>query len=150
MGLGAIEVGVVVADADASLAGPCAGTFAGPLAGICAGLQQTRSDWLLSVPCDAPRLPTDLAARLAAALAGGAAELAVPVTADGRIQPVFCLLHRSLRDSLAAYLAGGDRQVERWLLTQKHRLVPFEQAADADAFFNANSLAELRELERHA
>lgn len=129
----------LVSDADAS--------FAGPLAGLLAGLEQAPTDWLLSVPCDAPRLPPDLAARLAAAAAATGAELAVPVTTDGRLQPVFCLLQRQLRAGLAAYLQGGGRKMESWLRQQAHCLVRFDRPDDAAAFFNANSLAELHSLE---
>lgn len=126
----------VVSDADAS--------FAGPLAGLLAGLAQAQTDWLLSVPCDAPLLPLDLAERLAAA----DADIAVPITADGQIQPVFCLLRCTLRNSLADYLASGGRKFESWLRAQAgHRLVPFDRPGDLAAFFNANSLAELQRLE---
>jgi molybdopterin-guanine dinucleotide biosynthesis protein A len=38
--------------------------FAGPLAGLQAGLRRCGTDYLLSVPCDSPFLPADLAARL--------------------------------------------------------------------------------------
>ena len=131
----------VIADAD--------GSFAGPLAGLLAGLQQCTSEWLLSVPCDSPRLPGDLAARLSAV----EADVVVPVTADGRIQPVFCLLRRSLSAELDRYLSAGGRKVESWLLAQDHRLMPFDRPGDEQAFFNANTRAELQGLEspsRHA
>jgi len=127
----------VVPDADAS--------FSGPLAGLLAGLQQAQTEWLLSVPCDVPGLPLDLAARLSA----GDADLALPVTADGRTQPVFCLLRCSLADSLADYLSHGGRKVETWMLAQRHALVPFDQHGDGAAFFNANTLADLKILEAH-
>lgn len=38
--------------------------FIGPLAGISLGLKQAKHDYLLSVPCDSPLLPLDLAQRL--------------------------------------------------------------------------------------
>lgn len=128
----------VVPDADAS--------FAGPLAGLLAGLRQAQTEWLLSVPCDVPRLPLDLAARLSVETDS---DLALPVTADGRTQPVFCLLRRSLAASLAAYLDKGGRKVEAWMLAQRHALMTFDQPGDAEAFFNANTLAELQSLDVH-
>ena len=128
----------VVADADDS--------FSGPLSGLLAGLRACTSDWLLSVPCDAPLLPADLAERLAAAIDADT-DIAVPVTADGRLQPVFCLLRRGLSVELARYLDGGGRKVETWMAAQRLRRVPFERPGDERAFFNANTLAELRALE---
>lgn len=129
----------VVADADDS--------FAGPLSGMLAGLLACTSDWLQSAPCDAPLLPDELAARLASAV-DDSTDIAVPVTADGRLQPVFCLLRRSLSAELERYLSGGGRKVETWIAAQGLRRVPFERPGDERAFFNANTLAELQALER--
>ena len=56
--------------------------FAGPLAGFLAGLVHCRTPWLLTVPCDSPRSPTDLAARLAAAAQAQDAEIAIALAPD--------------------------------------------------------------------
>ena len=56
--------------------------FAGPLAGFLAGLAQCRTPWLLTVPCDSPRFPTDLATRLAAAALSQDAEIAIALATD--------------------------------------------------------------------
>jgi molybdopterin-guanine dinucleotide biosynthesis protein A len=119
----------------------------GPLAGMLAALQRCRTPYLAVVPCDAPDFPADLVARLAGALALHDAEIAMAATlAPGggvQFQPVFCLLQATLRDSLAAYLAGGQRRVDRW--TAQHRCVQvlFD---DAQAFVNANTALELQRL----
>ena len=42
--------------------------FAGPLAGFLAGLEHCDTPYLVTVPCDSPRFPEDLVARLASAL----------------------------------------------------------------------------------
>ena len=122
--------------------------FPGPLAGLAAGLQHAGTDWLASVPCDTPDFPPDLVERLAAAAAAQDAEIAMAATPeDGRLrrQPVFMLLRTGLLDSLAAYLQAGERKVDQW--TTRHRCVEvaFDNAA---AFFNANTAAELRSLQR--
>src|SRR5512145_2511394 len=39
--------------------------FAGPLAGFLTGLERAETPYLLTVPCDVPRFPLDLAQRLA-------------------------------------------------------------------------------------
>ncbi|MGI4935837.1 MAG: molybdenum cofactor guanylyltransferase, partial [Janthinobacterium lividum] len=54
----------------------------GPLAGMQAGLHVCQTPYLLSVPCDAPFLPHDLALRLANALIGSKADVAVAATVD--------------------------------------------------------------------
>ncbi len=112
----------------------------GPLGGWLAALNRMPTDWLLSVPCDAPNLPTDLARRLAAAC--GAAPIAIAATADGP-QPVFALLHRSLAGPLAAALARHERGVARFALAQGAAMVIFE---DAGALADADTPADLERL----
>lgn len=118
--------------------------YPGPLAGLLAGMRACRTPWLLAVPCDAPRLPLDLAARLSQAAERDGAAVAMPVAE--RVQPVFCLLRQDLAPRLALYLAEGGRRVETWLRAQSHVLVNFDLPGDAAAFFNANSLDELQGL----
>ena len=134
--------------------------FAGPLAGFLAGLAQCRTPWLLTVPCDTPLFPTDLAARLATAAAEEQADIALPLApgsddadADAplRPQPVFCLLRTSLHDSLASFIAGGGRKVGAWAAQHRCARVPFNQPGDNPrAFFNANTIDELRRLQPSA
>ena len=126
--------------------------YPGPLAGLLAGLEHCETPYLVTVPCDTPNFPPDFVARLAAALAAADAEIAMVATReDGdlhgelRAQPVFCLLRTELLESLVAYLHSGERKIMGW--TRRHRCVevPFDDAA---AFFNANTLAELQQLQR--
>jgi len=121
--------------------------FPGPLAGLLAGLAMCETPWLLTVPCDAPLFPRDLAARLALAIEAEGAQLAI-ASCDGledeRLQPVFCLMHRSLQADLRRYLDEGGRKVERWTARQRRAVVAFDEAA---AFANVNTLAELRQLQ---
>lgn len=132
---------------------------AGPLAGLLAGLMQCSTPYLLSVPCDTPLFPRDLAERLASTLAAADAQIALAATPevqdDGRTalraQPVFCLLSVALLDSLRRFTQQGGRKVQDW--TARHRTVhvPFDRPGDApEAFANANTLAELHALEQQA
>jgi molybdopterin-guanine dinucleotide biosynthesis protein A len=122
--------------------------FAGPLAGLRAGLDHAETPWLATVPCDSPGFPPDLVARLALAadVAGVRAAVAATRAHDGtlRREPVFCLLHASLRDDLAAFLHAGGRAVGAWLDRHAAVEVPFE---DATAFANANTPDELHALQ---
>lgn len=118
-------------------------TLPGPLAGWLAALKRSDADWLLSVPCDAPLLPPDLATRLAAPLAApGAPPLAIATTADGP-QPVFALLHRTLAAPLARALAGGERSVVRFARAMHAAEVRFD---DASAFADADTPDDLARL----
>ncbi len=122
--------------------------FAGPLAGFLAGLEHCESPWLVTVPCDTPHFPADLVARLGAAALHSDAEIAMPTVceADGRwrTQPVFCLLRTALLESLARFTHEGGRKIDAWTAQHRSVEVPFDDAA---AFFNANTLAELQQLQ---
>jgi molybdopterin-guanine dinucleotide biosynthesis protein A len=124
--------------------------YPGPLAGLLAGLERCETPYLVSVPCDTPNFPDDLVAKLAQSLVEQQADIAMAaIVEDGqlRTQPVFCLLKSELMESLVAYLHSGERKIDRW--TAMHRCVPvlFDDAA---AFFNANTLAELQQLQQAA
>jgi molybdopterin-guanine dinucleotide biosynthesis protein A len=57
--------------------------YPGPLAGMLAGLEHCETPWLLTVPCDTPGFPHDLAARLAQAAAAQDADIAMAATREG-------------------------------------------------------------------
>ncbi|WP_157270077.1 molybdenum cofactor guanylyltransferase MobA [Azohydromonas aeria] len=121
--------------------------FPGPLGGFLAGLEHCETGWLITVPCDTPNFPADLVRRLADAADAAGADIAMPVTEeDGRpqVQPVFCLMRSSLLESLVRYTSEGGRKIDRWADQHRRVDVPFDDAA---AFFNANTLEDLRRLE---
>ncbi len=131
---------------------PDAGEFAGPLAGFLAGLDNCQSPYLCTVACDTPLFPPDLVERLAQALDSQGCNLAMAATAeeDGQVrhQPVFCLIKVTLRNSLRAFIAGGGRKIDSWTASERAAQVVFDQAHDDPrAFFNANTLEQLRQLE---
>ncbi len=126
--------------------------YAGPLAGFMTGLERCETPYLLTVPCDTPLYPLDLAVRLAKAFEQDDTEISMASAReeDGqlRAQPVFCLLKLELLESLSAFVQGGGRKIDRWTAEHRTVLIPFDQPADdPKAFFNANTLAELHALE---
>jgi molybdopterin-guanine dinucleotide biosynthesis protein A len=111
------------------------GDYPGPLAGVAAALRHCTSEFLVTVPCDAPLLPPDLVVRLLAAREAGDADAAV--VHDGRrLQPVFLLLHSRVAPSLEAYLADGGRRVDAWL--GQLRAVVADFSDRTGAFVNVN------------
>jgi len=127
--------------------------YAGPLAGFLTGLEQCETPWLVTVPCDTPLFPGDLVARLAEAAKRDDADIAMASAPeqDGqlRTQPVFCLLRRELLESLVKFTHGGGRKIDAWTAQHRTVVVPFDRPTDDPrAFYNANTLGELRDLER--
>lgn len=131
--------------------------YPGPLAGFLSGLEHCATPWLLTVPCDTPLFPLDLAARLAEAASVEGAEIAMVSAPEAAAsdaapvlhpQPVFCLLRADLRHSLRRYIEAGGRKVHAWTAQHRNVLVPFDRPGDApQAFFNVNTLIELHALE---
>lgn len=119
--------------------------FQGPLAGFASAMAAATTPWILTVPCDGPFLAPDLAARLVAALERDDAELAV--ASDGRrMQPVHALLPVALAPSLAAFLAEGERKIDRWYA--RHRVALADLSDRPESFANLNTEADAAELAR--
>jgi molybdopterin-guanine dinucleotide biosynthesis protein A len=123
--------------------------YAGPLSGFLAGLEHCQTPYLVTVPCDSPLFPDDLVQRLANALVEQDAEIAMAATTEAgalQVQPVFCLMKTGLIESLMRFTQSGQRKIDKW--TAQHRCVdvPFD---DAQAFANANTLDELKQLQQH-
>jgi molybdenum cofactor guanylyltransferase len=128
------------------------GDYAGPLAGFLTGLEHCETEYLVTVPCDTPLFPQDLVARLGEALEREDADIAMAAARedDGQIrsQPVFSLMKRELMESLVRFTQEGGRKIDAWTARHRTVLVPFDREGDdASGFSNANTLAELHQLE---
>jgi molybdopterin-guanine dinucleotide biosynthesis protein A len=132
--------------------------FAGPLAGVLTGMEWAARNapacrWLLSVPCDAPFLPRDLAARLLAAVETEGAQMACAVS-EGRDHPVVALWPVALAGELrAAMIDEGIRKVDAWTARYKLAKAGFApedtKAGRLDPFFNTNRPEDLAEARRY-
>ena len=118
--------------------------FIGPLAGFLLGLKHAKHDYILTVPCDSPLLPLDLAERLYNGMAASRMDIAVASSASNT-HPVFCLMKKSLLPSLQTYIESGERKVSAWQKSQRYVEVDFSDCADA--FVNLNTLEDLKTLE---
>lgn len=112
----------------------------GPLTGVLEGLRWAAAqgfEALATAPCDTPRLPDDLVARLYSAL--GDRPAAFAATSAGS-HPLCSLWRVELAAPLAAILAAGHPSVRRWLADLGAAETGFEDDA---AFANVNTPAEL-------
>jgi len=123
--------------------------FAGPLAGFAAGLEDCKTEYLLSVPCDSPVFPLNLSQRMLEAMINTQSDLvyasSVDATGTTWTQPVFCLMRRSVEQSLQDFLGQEGRKIDRWFETLRSSTVVF---TDEVAFANTNTPEELRALEQ--
>ncbi len=121
--------------------------FAGPLAGLHTGMKNAKTDFVLSVPCDSPLLPNNLAIRLMHAFQENNADIAIATTGE-QTPPVFCLCRTNLAADLEEFLIAGGRKVEDW--QKKHHLTMVNFDDQPTAFSNINTIDDLAELERLA
>jgi molybdopterin-guanine dinucleotide biosynthesis protein A len=130
--------------------------FAGPLAGVLAGMRWSAANapaarYIATVSGDAPLLPSDLVARIYAALQSSDGKIGLARSA-GELHPVIGLWPIDLADDLETALDAGVRKVLAW--TDRHGTVGVNFSftdiggVAIDPFFNANTPEELAEARR--
>lgn len=127
--------------------------FVGPLAGVLAGLDWARAnlpaaEWVMSFATDAPFIPTDLVARLWAAVREQGADIGCAMS-GGRTHPVFALWPLRLTEDLRRAVVEEEmRKIDRW--TARYKVAYAEWPVEPiDPFFNVNTPEELAAAERH-
>lgn len=134
---GAIDMLLLVDDA----------SIQGPLAGLASALKFAREIGaadVLTLPCDTPRLPFDLAERLASDLRGSV-KVAIAQSA-GRLHPTCALWRTTTLDALPRFLASDQRSLKGFAATLGMARVEWS-AEEGDPFANANTPEELASLQ---
>lgn len=130
--------------------------FLGPLVGVLAGMRWSAAHWpaashVVTVSTDAPFVPSDLVAKLAAAVAATPSRIAMARSA-GELHPVIGLWPVALADDLEQALKAGVRKVLAWTDRHGTQAVDFPMqrinGRDIDPFFNANHPDELEQARR--
>lgn len=119
----------------------------GPLGGLVAALEWARNrdlDALLTIPCDMPFLPSDLASRLLQSLGDARAAIAA---SGGNLHPVCGLWRTEVLELVPAYLASGRRSLKGLAEEADHVAVDWP-VASGDPFFNINSPEDLAAAEK--
>ncbi|HBK05928.1 MAG TPA: molybdenum cofactor guanylyltransferase MobA [Acetobacteraceae bacterium] len=126
----------------------------GPLAGVLAVLEWAATEapgiaWVMTVPCDTPFLPSDLAERLHAARIRDGATIVCAASA-GRTHPVIALWPVALAAALRRAVADeGIRRVGQF--TGRYPCSVVDWGIDpVDPFFNVNTSEDLAEADRLA
>ena len=114
--------------------------YRGPLAGMARGLSRCKSEYLLTVPCDGPLLPPDLAQRmLDYALQENAKEV---LDLDPRyLHPTYNLMHKDLLPALSHSLENNEHKLGKWLMD--NGAVSLNFADQKTAFLNVNTSDDL-------
>ncbi|MDB5969769.1 MAG: molybdenum cofactor guanylyltransferase [Hydrocarboniphaga sp.] len=115
---------------------------AGPLAGLLRLLESASRSWLLTAPCDALDLPTDLARQFIEIQRSQDADVVV-LTDDDGVHPTVSLTRASLAPDIEAFMRDGGLSLQRW--QSRHRVV---QARRGGVLCNVNDATALDELQR--
>jgi molybdopterin-guanine dinucleotide biosynthesis protein A len=119
-------------------------SFDGPLAGVLTAMMHCQGDVLLVMPCDTPLVGSEHLQKLLHTLLTSGADITVAFDGE-RMHPVFLALKTNLQASLEAFLASGERKIDRWLT--QHNLVKVDFSDQQHIFRNINTLEELSDLE---
>ncbi len=110
----------------------------GPLAGMHAAFHTLPHQWIGFVPCDVPGFPIEVLDKLELK---AEENMVVSVSVLGRIQPVFCVMHRQIGEKIHRYLQLGERRVFKFLKQHTLTLVDLP----ADGFENINTPLDLNQ-----
>ena len=117
----------------------------GPLAGIYTGLLNCKTEYLISIPCDTPFLPGNLATNLITSINEKNCNGAIPYTklnSEKKLfHPTVMLLRTELKKSLASYLNNGGRKIKIWTDAENFCEVLFD---NEKYFENFNTLDDLK------
>lgn len=119
--------------------------FQGPLAGFATAIENAKTSIIITLPCDAPKLPPRYVERMLDAMQTNDCDIAV--AHDGqRLQPVYALIKTKLKNNLSDYLNSGDRKIDLWYAQNNMTEVDFSDCPSS--FDNVNTPEQKNKLQR--
>ncbi|MHA2938343.1 molybdenum cofactor guanylyltransferase MobA [Vibrio sp. RC27] len=116
--------------------------FQGPLSGMLAALMHTKTEWIAVIPCDSPNIPLQYVEKMVSATD---TESDVLVAFDGEhVQPVFCLIRRSIQSKLEEFLRQGERKVGLFFRNMQADRIDFSD--NPELFVNINHPEDLAQF----
>jgi molybdopterin-guanine dinucleotide biosynthesis protein A len=109
----------------------------GPLMAVASALEASQSELNLIVGCDVPQIRLPVVRRMLAEARG--VDIVIPVTEDGREQPMFAVYRRSTRRRMDAALESGARRLTDVYSRCSVRRI---ELGDAGWFANLNTMAD--------
>jgi molybdenum cofactor guanylyltransferase len=106
-------------------------TGRGPLAGIYTGLRRTATEYNLFLGCDLPFVDRRLLHFLAKRALESKAGATVPLSSDGRLQPLCAIYSRRARYAIRATLAEGENKIMRFFSKVRCDIIAWQDLARA-------------------
>lgn len=112
----------------------------GPLVGFAQGMAQVKTDWVLLLACDLPRLRVEVLQEWAAGLDRVGEEAIALLTHHAKGWDPLCgFYRRSCLPALTEYIDQGGRSFQQWLAQHPVQVLPLP---DAQMLFNCNTPAD--------
>jgi molybdenum cofactor guanylyltransferase len=119
--------------------------YQGPLAGFAAAMSAVETSYILTLPCDSPKLSESFVNRFIETQQQQ--DASVCVAHDGeRLQPVYALIDTRLLDDLNRFLDSGERKIDRWYALHNFARVDFSN--DTDMFQNINTPEDQQRMQQ--
>tara|TARA_B100000686_G_C16806728_1_gene991629 strand:- start:8022 stop:8633 length:612 start_codon:yes stop_codon:yes gene_type:complete len=117
--------------------------FQGPLAGIYSGLMMIDTEYMITLPCDGPFIRDIFFKKMISS--DNNAD--INVAHDGkRIQPVYCMIKKSVTNNLEGFLKTDQRKIDKWFENNITNLIDFSQYNEM--FVNINDKNELEKYKK--
>ena len=123
--------------------------FRGPLMGLYTGLTNhylSTAQYLLTVPCDGPFIPSNLASELQRHILAGNADIAC-IRYAGQIEPMFSLWHKRVVNAVEQALLDNQGGFKSLFADLQTVYLDWPEAP-VSPFFNINTVDDLAEAER--
>lgn len=124
----------------------------GPLPAIASALHHSRSEWMLVVACDYPLLDARLLRVLLAAASTSHADAILPISPEGRLQPLCALYRTRVQRRLRHLLHNGSQRVFDLVDAITVEPLPWSTFARSgcrkNVLLNLNDKDQLRSLQR--
>ncbi|MHC4744451.1 MAG: molybdenum cofactor guanylyltransferase, partial [Planctomycetota bacterium] len=117
----------------------------GPLMGIASALEASRSQLNFVVACDIPNIDIGLAKNMLAEAEKTGADIIIPKTSEGYIEPLFAVYRKSIIERANQILASGRRKIADIFGLCK---VKYVELHDDDRLVNINTPAEYEKFRK--
>lgn len=118
-----------------------------PLVGFAQGLSHVKTEWVLLLACDLPRLRVEVLRHWATLLDSVDSKAIALLTHQDKGWNPLCGFYRcSCQSGLTHYINSGGRSFQGWLAQHSVQVLPLP---DAQMLFNCNTPADYEEIQRN-
>jgi molybdopterin-guanine dinucleotide biosynthesis protein A len=117
----------------------------GPLMGIASALEFSDNKLNFVIACDIPQIELRNVRRILAEAIGSDADVIIPVTNEGKYEPLFAVYRRSVVKTINTVLSSGGRKISDVFESCKVKEVNLK-----DSLMNLNTMAEYEEFQKNS